>query len=49
MAQLAERLLPIPEVHGLDLVIGKIFKSTYLLFPVEKAKTKKKETLRKPI
>ena len=25
VAQLAERLLPIPEVHGLDLVIGKIF------------------------
>ena len=38
MAQLAERLLPIPDVCDLKLIIGKLLDRTRLLLTVEKTK-----------
>ena len=38
VAQLAECLLPIPEVRGSKLVIGEILCWTYLMLTVEKTK-----------
>ena len=38
VAQLAERLLPIPEVRGSNPVIGKILQRTYLLLTVPTSK-----------
>ena len=49
VAQLAEWSLPIPEVRGLNPVIGKILYWTYLLLTVEKTKIKKKEAVNGPI
>ena len=44
MAQLVERLLPIPEVRGSNPVIGKIYIHHLLTVNcIEKKKTKKKE------
>ena len=42
VAQLAERLLSIPELGGLIPIIGKILKLTNLLLTVEKDKNKTK-------
>ena len=41
VVQLAERLLPIPETHSLNPVIGKFLYWTHLLLTVEKTKIKK--------
>ena len=41
MAQLAEWLLPIPEVRGSNPVISKILQWTYLLISVEKPNKEK--------
>ena len=49
VAQLAEQLVPIPEVCGLNPVIGKILQWTYLLLTVEKTSIKKIETGNGPI
>ena len=38
VAQLAEQLLPIPEVRGSNPVIGKILQRTYLLLTVPTSK-----------
>ena len=43
VAQLAERLLPIPEVHGSNPVISKKFNFTLTGNCIEKTKIKKKE------
>ena len=44
MAQLVERLLPIPEVRGSNLVIGKIYiEHLSSVNCIEKTKIKKKE------
>ena len=43
MTQLAEWLLPIPEIQGSNPVIGKILFWTYLLLTVEKTKIVQKE------
>ena len=45
MAQLVERLLPIPEVFGSNPVIGKILyiENLFTLNCIEKTKIKKKE------
>ena len=43
VAQLVEGSLPIPEVHSLNPVIGKIY-TEHLLLTVEETKIKKKET-----
>ena len=42
VAQLVERLLPIPEVHGSNPVIGKNLYLTITVNCIEKSKIKKK-------
>ena len=42
VAQLVEWLLPIPEVHGSNPVIGKIFQHLFTVNCIEKTKIKKK-------
>ena len=43
VAQLVERLLPIPEAHGLNPVIGKNLYWIFTVNCIEKTKIKKKE------
>ena len=43
VAQLVELSLPIPEVRGLNPVIGKNLYLTFTVFCIEKTKNKEKE------
>ena len=47
VAQLVERLLPIPEVHGSNPVIGKKIYCTFTVNCIEKTKIKKKRPIKK--
>ena len=49
VAQLVERLLPIPEVHGSNPVIGKNLYLTITVNCIEKSKIKKKEAGNGPL
>ena len=49
VAQLEERVLPIPEICGSNPVIGKILLQTYLLLIVEKKKKKKWGLVSRPL
>ena len=47
VAQLVEQLLPIPEVHGSNPVIGKTLYCTFTVNCIEKTKIKKKRPIKK--
>ena len=51
MAQLVQRLLPSPEVHGSNPVIGKIYIECFVFTVncIEKTKIKKKRGRERPI